>query len=114
MRVLAATGVAAAFDAPHPFIAGIAMVAAIELAGTLPLTPGNVGLSSAAVAFFLAAHGLTANVALAAGISLAAVETATSVALGLAGVDHLTGSRLPRLRRLGGQRLPVPAVAETG
>jgi len=82
--------VAAAFDVPRPLLSAVAIVAAIELAATLPLTPGNVGLSSAAVAFVLAAQGMPGDIALAAGLALALVETATSLAVGLCGVAYLT------------------------
>ena len=94
-RLVGAALVAAAFDAPRPLLTAIAIVAAIELAATLPLTPGNVGLSSAAVAFVLAAQGMPGDVALAAGLALALVETATSLAVGVCGVAYLTRAAAP-------------------
>ena len=97
-RVAGAMFVALAFGAPQPLVAGIAVVAAMELAATLPLTPGNVALSTAAVAFVLTALGLPGEIALAAGLCLAMVETLTSFVLGLAGVAYLTGAA-PRPRR---------------
>src|SRR5262245_37136123 len=89
-RVAAAAFVALAFGAPRPWLVGVAIVAAVELVSTLPLTPGNLGISSAAVAFVLPAYGRPGDVAVAAGLALALVETATSVALGLCGVAYLT------------------------
>jgi uncharacterized membrane protein YbhN (UPF0104 family) len=92
-RVAGATLVAAAFDAPAPLLAGVSIVAAVELAATLPLTPGNVALSSAAIAFVLAAEGLPGDVALAAGLSVALLETGASLVLGVCGVCYLTTIR---------------------
>lgn len=91
-RVGGATFVALAFDSPNTIVAGLAAVAAMELASTLPLTPGNVALSTAAVAFVLTALGLPSGVALAAGLTLAMVETATSVVLGIGGLAYLVGT----------------------
>jgi uncharacterized membrane protein YbhN (UPF0104 family) len=113
-RVAGATFVALAFDAPSPLLAGCAVVAAMELASTLPLTPGNVALSSAAVAFVLAAYGLPGDIALAAGLSLAGVETATSIALGLCGVAYLTGTVATVGRGLRTCRLAIQGSAMRG
>ena len=60
------------------------IIPALDLAGILPLTPGNVGVASAAVAFALTAHGVSSNVAVSAGIALGAVETLTTLACGSA------------------------------
>lgn len=102
-RVSGAAAVGLAFGAPEPVFAGVAIVVATELASTLPLAPGNVALSSAAVAFVLTALGLPDDVALAAGLALALLETSTAVVFGLAGLGYLTGF----IRR---PQLPEPAV----
>ena len=90
-RVCAAAAVAAAFGISRPLAAALLVVPALDLAGLLPLTPGNVGLASAAVAFALGAHGAGADVALAAGIAFSAVETLTSIACGAGGLLVLAG-----------------------
>ncbi|HWG56131.1 MAG TPA: lysylphosphatidylglycerol synthase domain-containing protein [Gaiellaceae bacterium] len=96
-RVAAAAAVAAAFGIDRPLAAALLVVPALDLAGLLPLTPGNVGIATAAIAFALAAHGAAGDVALAAGIAFAAVETATSVVCGSLGLVCLaagtTGAR---------------------
>lgn len=80
-RVGAATAIAAAFGVENPLLAALLIVPALDLAGFLPLTPGNIGIASAAVAFALHAHG-AGEVAVAAGIAFSAVETVTSLVFG--------------------------------
>ena len=82
LRVTAATAIAAAFGVDQPLAAAVLIIPALDLAGILPLTPGNVGVASAAVAFALKAHGVGSDVAVSAGIALGAVETLTTLALG--------------------------------
>lgn len=108
LRVTAATGVAAAFGIDRPLAAAVLIIPALDLAGILPLTPGNVGVSSAAVAFALSAHGVGSDVAVSAGIALGAVETLTTVALGSASILYFLG------RRAGGPRWQTAAAAMTG
>ena len=96
LRVAAATGIAAAFGVDRPLAAAVLIIPALDLAGILPLTPGNVGVSSAAVAFALSAHGVGSNVAVSAGIALGAVETLTTLALGSASILYFLGRRTGR------------------
>ena len=79
--ILASACVAAALGVTHPLAAALVIVPAIELAKLLPITPGNVGLTSAAVAFALHAHGVPLEAAVAAGITLHAVETVVGLSL---------------------------------
>jgi uncharacterized membrane protein YbhN (UPF0104 family) len=81
-RVGAATAIAAAFGVDQPLLAALLVVPALDLAGLLQLTPGNIGVASAAIAFALHAHGVGSGTALSAGIAFSAVETATSLAFG--------------------------------
>ena len=104
-RIAAATALLAAFGIERPLAAALLVVPAVELAATLPITPGNVGLSSAAVAFALSAHGVGADVALSAGIAFSGVETLTSIVAGSAGALALVGT--PGVRR----RLAVATAA---
>jgi hypothetical protein len=60
----------------------------------MPITPGNVGLASAAVAFALDAQGAPADLALAAGVAFGAVELLAALSVGAAGALGLAGSRL--------------------
>jgi len=91
-RVTAATGIAAAFGIERPLAAALLIIPALDLAGILPLTPGNVGVSSAAVALALKAHGVGSDVALSAGIAFGAVETLTTLALGTGSLLYFAGS----------------------
>jgi uncharacterized membrane protein YbhN (UPF0104 family) len=108
LRVAAATGIAAAFGVDRPLAAAVLIIPALDLAGILPLTPGNVGVSSAAVAFALSAHGVGSNVAVSAGIALGAVETLTTIALGSASILYFLG------QRTGAVRWHTAAAAMTG
>lgn len=97
-KIGAATAIAAAFGIERPLVAALLVVPALDLAGLLPLTPGNIGVASAAVAFALHAHGAATDVAISAGIAFGAVETITSVAFGAGGALVLV-SGAPGARR---------------
>jgi uncharacterized membrane protein YbhN (UPF0104 family) len=97
-RVGAATAIAAAFGVEQPLLAALLIVPALDLAGILPLTPGNLGIASAAVAFALHAHGTASGTAISAGIAFSAVETVTSLAFG-AGSLLFLASGTPGARR---------------
>ena len=95
--VLASACVGAALGVPHPVAAALVIVPAIELAKRLPITPGNIGLTSAAVAIALQSRGVPLESAVAAGITLHAVETVVGLCWGAAGTLSLT----PALSRPG-------------
>jgi uncharacterized membrane protein YbhN (UPF0104 family) len=84
-RVGAAAAVAAALGVHGAIAAALVIVPALDLAGTMPLTPGNVGITSGAVAMALNAHGVPMTVALTAGIAFHAVEICAGLTWGLAG-----------------------------
>ncbi len=90
-KVAAATAVVASLGIDNPLRAALVLVPAVELAALLPLTPGNVGLASAAVALALGSQGVEARTALSAGIAFGAVELLTGVAVGAAGALALAG-----------------------
>jgi len=98
-RVAAATAVCMAFGVSRPLAAALLIVPTLELAGTLPLTPGNIGVASAAIVFALKAHGAPIDSAIAAGIAFSAVETVTSIAFGLGSALYLLGGQAPGVRR---------------
>jgi uncharacterized membrane protein YbhN (UPF0104 family) len=93
LRLAAAAGIAAAFGIDRPLTAALLIIPVLDLAGLLPITPGNVGVSSAAVAFALTAHGAASDVALSAGIAFGAVETLTTFALGCGSLLYFAGGR---------------------
>lgn len=98
-RLGAAAAIAAALGVPSPLVAALLVVPALDLSGTMPLTPGNVGLASGAVAMALYAHGVDLTTALTAGIAFHAVETVVGIVFGLASALFLAPFSSPRVRR---------------
>jgi len=90
-KVAAATAVVGALGIDNPLRAALILVPAVELAAILPITPGNVGLASAAVALALGSQGVDSKTALSAGIAFGAVELLTGMAVGAAGALALAG-----------------------
>jgi len=90
-KVAAATAVVAALGIDHPLRAALVLVPAVELAAILPLTPGNVGFASAAVALALGSQGVDSKTALSAGIAFGAVELLTGIVVGAAGALAFAG-----------------------
>lgn len=111
-RVAAASALALAFGVEKPLAAGLIVVAAIELAAVLPISPGTAGTAAAAVTFALAAHGVGGKLAFSAGLAFAAVETSTSVVVGTLGALVLAGPAVGRrLALLFRQPAPVGVPA---
>jgi uncharacterized membrane protein YbhN (UPF0104 family) len=81
-RVGAVTFVLAALGIGAPLARACAIVPALALASLLPLTPGNMGVASAAVAASLHLSGVGAGPGVAIGIVLHAVETAAGLTFG--------------------------------
>ena len=99
-RLAAATAVGAALGIRQPLEAAVVIVPALDVAGMLPLTPGNFGVTSGAVAMALQAHGVSFTHGLAAGIAFHAVETTVGILFGLASVIWLAPYPSPAMRRL--------------
>ncbi len=93
-KIVAAALVLTAFDIHRALPLALLLVPAVELAAVLPVTPGNVGVASAAAAFALHAQGVATDTALAAGIAFGAVELLTALACGAAGMLALGGTRM--------------------
>ena len=96
-RLGAATSAAAALGAPHPLLAGMLVVPATDLAAFVPLTPGAIGVATAAGAMAISSVGADAATALAAALALGLAETTASLGLGTLGTLLLAGV-LPGLR----------------
>lgn len=94
-RVAAAGCVAAALGVDSPLAAAVVVVPALALANLLPLTPGNVGVGSGAVAIALHAAGIDVPTAIAVGIAVHAVETAVNVVVGATSALYLARLPLP-------------------
>ena len=88
-RLGAAASIAAALGVRSPLLAAVLVVPALDFSGAMPLTPGNVGLTSGAVALALHAQGVGLTAALTTGIAFHAVETVAGIAFGLASVLFL-------------------------
>lgn len=98
-RVCAATAAAAALGLGQPLWVAVVLLAAIALASTLPLTPGNFGVGAGAATIALHGVGVGMAQALALGVAFQAIETVASVTLGLAGTAVLATPGTP-VRRL--------------
>jgi uncharacterized membrane protein YbhN (UPF0104 family) len=97
-RLGAGIAVVAALGIPHAVTVAVVLLAAIALAGIVPLTPGNIGAGAGAATLALHGTGVDAGVALALGMTFQAVETCTAVLLGLGGSAFLAapGTRMRR------------------
>jgi uncharacterized membrane protein YbhN (UPF0104 family) len=84
-RLAAVAALAAALGLGHPLLAALLICPALDLAGAVPLTPGNVGIASGAVAVALQSRGIGVTHALAVGIAIQALETAVALVAGTAG-----------------------------
>jgi uncharacterized membrane protein YbhN (UPF0104 family) len=99
-RIGAAAAVAAALGVRSPLAAAIVIVPALDVAGILPVTPGNLGVASGAVAMALQAHGIGLSQALTTGIAFHAVETIVSLLYGTTGAVLVAGESFGRARRV--------------
>jgi uncharacterized membrane protein YbhN (UPF0104 family) len=108
-RLAAATAVGAALGIQQPLAAAVVIVPMLEVAGMVPLTPGNIGVTSGAIAMAFQAHGVSFTRGLAAGIAFHAVETAVGILVGVSSVIWLAPYPSPTLRRLA-----VVGAAATG
>lgn len=89
-RLGATMAVAAALGLPHPVLAALLILPALDLASVFPLTPGSIGIGSGAVAVALASRGIGITPALGVGFAMQALETMVSVAAGATGLLYLS------------------------
>jgi uncharacterized membrane protein YbhN (UPF0104 family) len=100
----------AALGLPHPFLAALVICAALDLAGAFPLTPGNLGVASGAVAVALRSRGIGMTDALGVGITIQALETLVALVAGAAGALYFAQpSRLFGRWALRAAAMGVPA-----
>ncbi|HET8528579.1 MAG TPA: lysylphosphatidylglycerol synthase domain-containing protein [Gaiellaceae bacterium] len=99
-RFVAAAASCAAVGIHAPFAAAIIVLPALELAGIFPVTPGNIGVTSGAVALALGAHGVSFDAGIAAGIAFHAGEIAVGLLVGTLSVLYLAPGRSPLVRRV--------------
>jgi uncharacterized membrane protein YbhN (UPF0104 family) len=94
-KLAAAGAVAAALGVESPLRAALIIVPALALANTLPLTPGNLGVGSGAIAVGLHFMGVDGPTAIATGLAFQAVESGVSLLVGSAGLVYLARLSLP-------------------
>ncbi|MGH2934433.1 MAG: lysylphosphatidylglycerol synthase domain-containing protein [Gaiellaceae bacterium] len=99
-RFAGATAVAAAVGIHKPVVAALLILPALDVSGLVPITPGNIGIASAAIAVAFRAHGVSFSHGLAAGITLQALETAVGLSVGTASVLWLAPYASPAIRRV--------------
>jgi uncharacterized membrane protein YbhN (UPF0104 family) len=73
-------------------LAALVICPALDLAGTVPLTPGNVGIASGAIAVALRSRGIGVTEAIGVGIGIQALETLVSLVAGTAGAVYFASS----------------------
>jgi uncharacterized membrane protein YbhN (UPF0104 family) len=88
-RLGAATAIALALGVPRPVFVAIVLIAAMSLAGLLPMTPGNFGAGAGAATLALHGTGVGIGASLALGVAFQAVETFAGMTLGLGGAAVL-------------------------
>jgi len=96
--VAAAVAIAMALGVAHPIWVAVVLLAAMALAGLLPLTPGNFGAGAGAATLALHGTGVGLGAALALGFAFQAVETFVGVTLGLGGAAIVAAPGTPARR----------------
>jgi uncharacterized membrane protein YbhN (UPF0104 family) len=97
-RLAGTVAVAAALGLPHPVLAALVIMPALDVAAAFPITPGAVGIGSGAVAVALSSRGIGMADALGTGIAIQALESAVSIGAGTLGILYLAQSR-PAVKR---------------
>lgn len=88
-RLGATVAVAAALGLPHPLLAALLILPALDVASAFPITPGSIGIGSGAVAVALAGRGIGMSQALGTGFAMQALETLVSISAGSMGALYL-------------------------
>ena len=100
-KVAAAAAACAALGVDRPLVLALLVVPAVEIAGAVPLTPGNAGIGSAAAALVLHAQGVPTETAVAAGVAFGGLEILAGLGVGLVSGLALAAPRLhPAVRPL--------------
>ncbi len=97
-RLGATMAVVAALGLPHPVLAALVILPALDVASAFPLTPGSIGIGSGAVAVALAGRGIGMTQALGVGFAIQALETLVSITAGAGGALYLAWPS-PAVRR---------------
>jgi uncharacterized membrane protein YbhN (UPF0104 family) len=98
-QIAAAAAIAASLGVHSPLTAAVLVTAALDLAGMVPLAPGNIGVTSAAVALALQRAGVNPTTAIASGLVFHGVQTLVGVTYGLISTALLTSESASAPRR---------------
>jgi uncharacterized membrane protein YbhN (UPF0104 family) len=109
-RLGATMAVAAALGLPHPVLAALVILPALDVASAFPVTPGGIGVGSGAVAVALASRGIGVTDAIGVGLAIQALETLVSVTAGTLGALYLA---LPNVLARWTLRLATVGAAAT-
>jgi uncharacterized membrane protein YbhN (UPF0104 family) len=93
-RLGATVAVTAALGLPHPLIAALLILPALDVASAFPITPGSIGIGSGAVAVALAGRGIGMPQGLATGFAMQALETLVSISAGSLGALYLASEHV--------------------
>jgi uncharacterized membrane protein YbhN (UPF0104 family) len=93
-RLGATVAVAAALGIPHPMLAALLILPALDVASAFPITPGSIGIGSGAVAVALAGRGIAMPQALGTGFAMQALETLVSISAGSLGALYLANDHV--------------------
>jgi uncharacterized membrane protein YbhN (UPF0104 family) len=93
-RLAATVAVAAALGIPHPLLAALLILPALDVASAFPITPGSIGIGSGAVAVALAGRGIAMPQALGTGFAMQALETLVSISAGSLGALYLANEHV--------------------
>jgi uncharacterized membrane protein YbhN (UPF0104 family) len=115
-RVCGAVAISLALGVSRPVWVAVVLLAAMALAGVLPLTPGNFGAGAGAATLALHGTGVGLGASLALGVAFQAVETFSGMTLGLAGAAVLAapGTRTRRWSMAGAGVAAVVLAAALG
>ncbi|MBA3844387.1 MAG: flippase-like domain-containing protein [Actinobacteria bacterium] len=97
-RLGATMAAATALGLPHPVLAALLILPALDVAAAFPITPGSLGVGSGAVAVALASRGIGMTQALGVGFAIQALETFVSIVAGTLGGAYLLQPS-PAIRR---------------
>jgi uncharacterized membrane protein YbhN (UPF0104 family) len=109
-RLAATAALSVALGLPHPLLVALVICPALDLASAIPLTPGNIGVASGALAVALQSRGIGVTQALGVGIAIQALETVVSLTAGTAGALYFAKPS----RLVGRWALRVAAVGLSG
>jgi len=109
-RLAATAALSEALGLPHPLLVALVICPALDLSSALPLTPGNIGVASGALAVALQSRGIGVTQALGVGIAIQALETVVSLTAGTSGALYFARPS----RFVGRWALRVAAVGLSG